>query len=240
VTDAGTVRNLLLSEIETVRLAGAAELSVTVHVALPPEESVAGVHSSEVSVTGGVRLSEAIFALPFNAAVTVAVCGVAIVPAAALNVPLVAPAAMVTEAGTVSVALSSETVTRLPPAGATALSVTVQVAAAPDDTEVGLQASPLSWTRVEVILTEAVFDVPLAEADTVTVAVAVTVPAVAAKAAVALPAATVTERGTVRYVLLSETATTTPPVGATLLIVTVHVLEAPDGMEDGLHANPLI
>jgi hypothetical protein len=97
VTDAGTVSMVLLSESATARLAGAAELSVMVQVPLAPAGKVAGAHTSDVSVTEGVRLIEAVFALPLSAAVTIAVCAPAIVPAVALNVPLVAPAAMVME-----------------------------------------------------------------------------------------------------------------------------------------------
>ena len=198
VTEDGTVSNLLLSKIATERLAAVAELSVTVHVPLVPEESVVGAHTSDVSVTGGVRLSDAVFATPFNVAVTRAVCALAIVPAAALKVPLAAPAGMVTEVGTVKLVLSSAMETRVPPTGAAALRVTVQVAEAPDDKEAGLQANPLMLTRAGLTLTEAVLDVPLAVAVTVTGVAAETVPAVAVKAAVELPARTVTESGTVR------------------------------------------
>jgi hypothetical protein len=88
--------------------------------------------------------------------------------------------------------------------------------------------------------TSAVFEAPLAVAVTVTVVVAETVPAVAVKAAVAVPAATVTESGTLRNALLSETPTTTPPVGAALLRVTVQLVVAPDDTEVGLHARLLI
>ena len=66
------------------------------------------------------------------------------VPAEALNVPLVAPAATVTDPGTFRLVLSSERETKLPPAGAALFNVTVQLVAPPADTEVGLQARPLS------------------------------------------------------------------------------------------------
>jgi hypothetical protein len=198
VTEAGTVSELLLSEIATGRLAAVAELSVTVHVPLAPEVSVVGAHTSDVRVTGGVRLMEAVFMLPLNVVVTVAVCAMATVTAVALNVPVVLPAATVTETGTVRFAVLLDTETRLPPAGAAALRVTAQVAAAPDGTEVGLHVSPLMLTTDGVTLTEVILDVPLAAAVTVISVVAETVPAVAVKTAVALPAATVTESGTVR------------------------------------------
>ena len=71
-------------------------------------------------------------------------------------------------------------------------------------------------------------DVPLAAAETVTVVSVETVPAVAVNAAVVPPAATVTEAGTLRKVLSSETETGRPPVGAALFRVTVQVAVAPD------------
>ena len=63
------------------------------------------------------------------------------VPAVALKVPVAAPAAIVTEAGTDRVALSSERATRLPPASAALLNVTVQVLEPPETRPVGVQSS---------------------------------------------------------------------------------------------------
>ena len=62
------------------------------------------------------------------------------VPAVALNVPVVAPAAIAIEAGTVRIALLSETATTLPPAGAALLKVTVQVLVPSDTRAVGVQS----------------------------------------------------------------------------------------------------
>src|SRR5437762_3469446 len=67
---------------------------------------------------------------------------VAIVPAvtvvvATLNVAVVAPAATVTEAGTVAAVLLLASITTAPPAGAAALSVTVPVLFAPPVTVAG-------------------------------------------------------------------------------------------------------
>ena len=56
----------------------------------------------------------------------------------------------------------------------------------------------------------------------------VIVPAVAVKVAEAAAAAMVTEAGTVSKALLSDSATTVPPVGAGWFRVTVHVVEVPD------------
>jgi hypothetical protein len=94
-----------------------------------------------VSVTGGTRLIDAVFELPFNDAVTVTVCAAAIAPAVALNVPVIAPAATVRDAGTVTTALSSVTLTELPPVGAALLNVTVQVLTPPDTRLAGAHTS---------------------------------------------------------------------------------------------------
>ena len=61
--------------------------------------------------------------------------------AVALNVALVAPAATVTEAGTVSEVLLLASVIAEPSAGAVWVSVTVQVPAAPGPSLAGLHAS---------------------------------------------------------------------------------------------------
>jgi hypothetical protein len=55
----------------------------------------------------------------------------------------------------------------------------------------------------------------------------VTEPVVTVKVALALPAATVTEAGTVAAALLLESETETPPVGAAPLSVTVPVVDVP-------------
>jgi hypothetical protein len=70
----------------------------------------------------------------------------------------------------------------------------------------------------------------------VIVAVAAVVPAVVVtvKVAVVLPAATVTEAGTVAAVVLLVRATEMPPAGAALLKVTVPMEEAPRATLVGL------
>ncbi len=58
-----------------------------------------------------------------------------------------------------------------------------------------------------------------------------TVEAVAVKVAVETPASTVTEAGVVMTALSSVRETISPPVGASLLRVTVQVAAAPDSRE---------
>jgi hypothetical protein len=61
------------------------------------------------------------------------------------------------------------------------------------------------------------------------------VPAVAMKVAVVALAATVSDAGTVKAVLLSESATSVPPVGAGSESVTVQVDDVPDVRVAGVH-----
>ena len=91
--------------------------------------------------------------------------------------------------------------------------MTVQVVDAPEFTLLGLQVreeTSMGATRVKL----AVWEAPFRAAVTVAGWVAVIVPAVAAKVVEALLAGTVTEAGTVSAVLLLESATALPPVGA--------------------------
>jgi hypothetical protein len=142
VTEAGVVTRALLSErAMTIPPKGAGPFSATVHAVDEAETSEVGVQVSELGVSVSVKLIEEVFVLPFNAAVTIAVWAVEMVPAVALNVPVVAPAAIDSEAGTVRIALSSDRATTLPPAGAALLNVTVQVLARPETRPVGVQSS---------------------------------------------------------------------------------------------------
>jgi hypothetical protein len=84
-----------------------------------------------------------------------------------------------------------------------------------------------------------VTEAPFKLAVMVAVLAVVTAEAVALNTAVLLPAATVTEVGVVKSVLLSERATTVPPVGAALLSVTVQLLTPPDASVAELQVNPV-
>jgi hypothetical protein len=90
------------------------------------------------------------------------------VPAVAVKLPVVDPAATVTEAGTVSAALLSETATEVLAVGA-ADNVTVQVDVAPDAIEEGEHCSDDTVIAGDVIVTEAVCELPFNEAVTVAV-----------------------------------------------------------------------
>jgi hypothetical protein len=86
----------------------------------------------------------------------------AVVPAVVVtvNVPLVLPAAPVTEAGTVAAALLLDKVTEMPPVGAALLKVTVPVEEAPRATLAGLRETDESAVET-VIARAAVLLVPL-------------------------------------------------------------------------------
>ena len=83
-----------------------------------------------------------------------------IVPAVAVKVAVVAPAATVSEAGTVSTPLLLERETAAPPVGATFDSVTVQLDVPPLKTLVGAHETELTTTGATSD-SVAVFEVPL-------------------------------------------------------------------------------
>jgi hypothetical protein len=86
---------------------------------------------------------------------------------------------------------------------------------------------------------EALTLTPFAVAVTVAVLLLRIVPAETWKLAVLLPAATATEAGVDKTALLSESATTIPPVGAALFSVTPQTLTPPDWSVAGLQINPV-
>ena len=160
--EAGTVKSALLSLRTTVTPPlGAAAERPTVQVLLEPEASVAGEHTSEDTVTAGAaeRLREAVMELPFSAAVTIAVCDEVTVPAVALKEPLVAPAITLTDAGTVSAELLSETLAVTPPVGAALFRPNVQAAMPPDCRVDGAHCREVSRTGATTV-TEVVLELP--------------------------------------------------------------------------------
>src|SRR5262249_46654900 len=142
-----------------------------------------------------------------------------------VKVALVAPAAMVTLAGTVAAGLASLRVISAPPAGATPVSVTVAVEVLPLTTDAGFRVKVLRGPGFTV--STAVFS-PVKLALIVTAVLEVTPTLVTVNVPVVAPAATVTVAGTVAAGLLEASETAAPPVGAAAFNVTVPVLVAPD------------
>ena len=143
VTAAGTVSSVLLLDSETAappERAGWVVVMVQELVALWPR--VVGVQATEDTSTGASRLIEVVCELLLKLAVMVALELEPMEAAAlAVKVALVAPAATVTEAGTVSRVLLLESETEAPPDRAGCVVVTVQVLVALWPRLVGMQAT---------------------------------------------------------------------------------------------------
>jgi hypothetical protein len=230
ITEAGTVNATAL--LDSVTVAPPVCVTVTVHVALPPDTRLAGLHVNTLTSTGATSETVAVCVLPFSVAVMVAVWLLAIVPAVAVNVAVVFPDPTVTEAGTVNATALLDSVTVAPPVCVT---VTVHVALPPGTRLAGLHVNTLTSTGA-TSETVAVCVLPFSVAVTVAVWLLAIVPAVAVKVAVVLPDPTAAEAGTVNATALLDTVTVAPPVFVT---VTVQVALPPDPKLAGLHVRPL-
>jgi len=124
----------------------------------------------------------------------------------ALNEPVVAEAATVTLAGTVTLALLLLRTTVVPPAGAAPLRVTVHALLPGPVKEAGVHTRPLTIKSAFNVIVEVALP-PLALADNVAAESLAIVPAVAEKPALVPPAATVTVAGAVSSALFEESAT---------------------------------
>jgi hypothetical protein len=163
---------------------------------------------------------------PFSEAVICTFVSVLTTAAVAVNAALVAPEATVTEAGTVTLPLLLDKLTRSPPLGAAAVRPTVYALVPAPVSDAGLQLIPLNAAAAPTV-TEAVLFTPAALAVTVTLCDVEAFPAVAVKVPLAAPEATVMEAGTVSAALLLLSLTTKPALGAAVVNPTVQVLLAP-------------
>ena len=156
---------MLFEESVTVKPPlGAAWASVTVQLDVAPDTTLPGEHCNPVTLIG-VTVTAAVAEPPFREAVSVTLWLAVTLPAVAVKVPEVDPAATTTEAGTVSAALLDDNVTVEPPVGAACGSVIVQFEVAPETTLDGEHCSVVTVTGVTAI--EAVAELPFSEAVTV-------------------------------------------------------------------------
>src|SRR5262249_8502240 len=141
VTNLGMLRLGLFSESATeIPPAGAGELRVTVQVEVPGVKMAPGLQVKSLR-TGATTVSGALAAVPAALADSVTAVSAATAEVVDANPALVAPAATVTEAGTLTAALPLESDTGSPPVGAALFKVTVQALDVPPGTLAGLQAS---------------------------------------------------------------------------------------------------
>jgi hypothetical protein len=226
----------LLSDSETVAPpAGAALFRVMVQVLEALGAKVVGLQAREETSTGATRLTVALAELLLYVAVTVALWSLATLAVVALNVAEVEPAATVTEAGTVSTVLVFVILTAAPPVGAAFVNVTVQVPDAFGPKLAGHASEEICTEDARPIVT--LLELPLYVAVIVAFWSLRMVTVVALNVAEIAPAATVAEAGIVNTMLVFESVTSAPPLGAASVRVTVQVLEESGPRLVGLHAS---
>ncbi len=168
-TLAGTVSAALLLVSVTVIALAAALLSVTVQLDVCPDRMLPGVHATALNTAGADSVSVKLFDPPVAvAAVSSAVSSALTAAAVTVKAAVVAEAATGTLAGTAALALPLVSVTVMPPAGAAADIVTVQLAVPGAFTVAGAQLNVLT-TGSGVTVTDAVLVIPPAAAVTVAV-----------------------------------------------------------------------
>jgi len=236
LTVAGTVAEAVSEPRLTERpLVGAAELIVSVAVELTPPSTVVGFRVRAVAV-GAVIASTVVGEVPFAVAVMVDVPFVATATVVTLNVAVVAPPATDTDAGTVTAALLEVNVTVKPAVGATEPSVTVPVEPSPPTTVVGLTETDATVGAVtaRVVVAECVPKLVVV-AVIVSLSFAATATVVTVNVVLLEPAGTVTDAGTVAFLLLDVRATgSAPPVETAPTSVTVPVEELPPATDVGV------
>jgi hypothetical protein len=157
--DTGNNPLLLLLRF-TVAVPVGTPVSVTVQVVVWPVPSAPGAQLTEDSVAGATRFKLKVCDIPFAVAVNVAVWFEPTDATEAVKPAMVPPAPTVTLAGTVAFALLLDNVTRSPPPGAAAVSVTVQAELPGAFTLAGVQLTLLTVTAA-FRLTVAVLVCPL-------------------------------------------------------------------------------
>ena len=125
---------------------------MTVQVVDAPELTLVGLQASAETRVGATKLTVAVWEEPpLRLEITVADWFVVMVPAVAMKVAELAPADTVTDVGTVSTALLSDTVTATGEETAS-LKLTVQLVEAPEAKVPGLQLSDATLSGNAVIV----------------------------------------------------------------------------------------
>jgi hypothetical protein len=195
VTLAGTTADALeLLNVTTAPAPTAGPVKYTVFVdgGTPPANTAGDKASDDTAI--GFTVSVDVLVTPPNAAERVALVRVATMPVAMLNCAEVAPAGIVTLAGTTADALELVNVTVAPFAGAGSVRYTVPIAVAPEATEAGYIPTALTTTGFTVKVSEATD--PDDVAVTITFTAVVTAVVAAVKVAPVAPGATATDDGT--------------------------------------------
>jgi len=222
---------LLEDKLTSVPPVGDGDCKVTVPVDDVPPITVVGDTVTLASITGEMVRLAVTDALP-KLAVIVADVELVTAVVVTVKVAVVAPAPMVTDAGTVAFALLDDSLMTEPPVGAGTERVTVPVEGVPPRTVVGdsVTLDKASAVTVSVALSET--PPRLAEMATDVFVGTTDVPIV--KVASVCPAAIVTVDGTEAALLLLEMAIVSPPAGAGPFSETVPVADEPPATDVGL------
>jgi hypothetical protein len=147
--DGTTALELLEVKLTTSPPVGAGPLKVNVPVDELPPWSEVGERVNPVR-PGGVMVRVVFTDVEPSVAVMVAVADVATTEVVIVNVPVEAPAAMVTVDGTTALELLEVKFTTVPPAGAALFKVTVPVEGVPPSTDVGETDTAVGTRGVKV------------------------------------------------------------------------------------------
>jgi hypothetical protein len=166
-TDAGIISSGLFALRRTVCALATVRSNWTVQVLELPEVRNVGLQLSEDTAGALARIREAVAEAPCNEAVRVMSRFPVKVPAVAVKVAEVSAADTVTVAGMLSLALLSDSATRLPPGGAGSFKVTVQTLLASELIVPGLQVNAETSTA-GIKVKEALWELAFKLAVTVT------------------------------------------------------------------------
>ena len=196
LTDAGMLRadaGVELSATEVATLV--AGLDDTEQVTLAPALTLAGVQLTPLRMTGTITLAEILCVAPFSVALIIALVLAVTAPAVAVKLAPVPPAAMLTDAGTLSAEAALELSATVVAVVAAPLNDTEQVSLLPALTLAVPQLIPLRMTGATTV-SETLWVTPFSVALTVALALAVTAPAIAVKLELVPPATMLTDAGT--------------------------------------------